>query len=58
MTRSRLTCPLCAGTEFQRERGRIDSRWGITSHRITLLVCTRCRYILQLYDKHSIFDFD
>jgi uncharacterized protein len=29
----------------------------VASHRITLTVCTQCRYILQFYDKHSIFNF-
>ncbi|GIH77695.1 hypothetical protein Plo01_41240 [Planobispora longispora] len=58
MDRPELVCPLCGNTEFQKERGRLDSRWGITSHRVTLMICGRCRYILHFYDKHSIFDFD
>ncbi|MGN9837591.1 hypothetical protein ACTMTI_05665 [Nonomuraea sp. H19] len=58
MTTPQLACPLCHGTEFQQEEGRLDSRWGITSHRMTLMICMRCRYILHFYDKHSIFDFD
>ncbi|QIM22663.1 hypothetical protein G7075_18495 [Phycicoccus sp. HDW14] len=53
-----LRCPLCANTDFQREESRQDSRWGFTSHRMTLLVCTRCRYVLHFYDAHSIFDID
>ena len=58
-TSSRLpACPLCGGQQFQQEEGRMDSRWGFTTHRITLLICVRCRYILQFYDKHSIWDFD
>ncbi len=52
------TCPLCGNNEFQQEEGRLDSRWGFTTHRLTLLICTRCRYILQFYDKHSIWDFE
>lgn len=51
-------CPLCDNQEFQQEEGRLDSRWGFTTHRLTLLICTNCRYILQFYDKHSIWDFD
>ncbi|MBV9789981.1 MAG: hypothetical protein JOZ51_17465 [Chloroflexi bacterium] len=51
-------CPLCENQEFQQEEGRLDSRWGFTTHRLTLLICTNCRYILQFYDKHSIWDFD
>jgi hypothetical protein len=54
----RLACPLCRGTQFQREQSRQDSRWGLTSHRMTLMICARCRYVLHFYDSHSIFDFD
>lgn len=53
-----LTCPLCQGTEFQQEESRQDSRWGFTSHRMTLKICQRCRYVLHFYDTHSIFDMD
>jgi hypothetical protein len=53
-----LRCPLCGGLEFQREEARTDSRWGFTSHRMTLLVCRQCRYVLHFYDAHSIFDID
>jgi predicted nucleic-acid-binding Zn-ribbon protein len=53
-----LTCPLCRCPQFQQEEARSDSRWGFTSHRMTLLVCQNCRYVLHFYDKNSIFDFD
>jgi predicted nucleic-acid-binding Zn-ribbon protein len=53
-----LACPLCGNNSFDREEGRLDSKWGVTSHRLTLMICQRCRYILHFYDRHSIFDFD
>ena len=53
-----LHCPLCGCTEFQREESRQESRWGFTSHRMTLLICQRCRYVLHFYDTHSIFNLD
>jgi hypothetical protein len=53
-----LTCPLCRGTGFRREESRVESRWGFSSHRMTLMVCDRCRYVLHFYDKHSIFAID
>jgi uncharacterized protein len=53
-----LACPLCENTTFEREESRQDSRWGFTSHRMTLMVCRRCKYVLHFYDEHSIFDFD
>jgi uncharacterized protein len=53
-----LTCPLCAGTDFQQEAARQDSYWGLTSHEMTLMICVECRYVLHFYDRNSIFDFD
>ena len=57
-SRPYLHCPLCNGNIFDREESRQDSRWGFTSHRMTLLICRRCRYVLHFYDNHSIFDVD
>jgi hypothetical protein len=56
--RPRLACPLCGNQEFLREQSRSDSRWGFTSHRMTLLICQHCRFVLHFYDAHSIFDMD
>ena len=53
-----LACPLCRCPQFQQEEARNDSKWGFTSHRITMLICMNCRYILHFYDHNSIFDFD
>ena len=52
-----LSCPLCENTTFQREEsGRTAA--GPHSHRMTLMVCRRCRYVLHFYDEHSVFDLD
>jgi predicted nucleic-acid-binding Zn-ribbon protein len=56
--RPQLACPLCRNTSFQEEESRQDSRWGFTSHRMTLLICTSCRYVLHFYDAHSFWDVD
>lgn len=53
-----LRCPLCGADQFRREESRQESRWGFTSHRMTLMICERCRYVLHFYDTHSIFNFD
>ena len=42
-----LKCPLCAGTEFDQQQGRMDSRWGITSHKLVLQICRQCGLVLQ-----------
>lgn len=52
------TCPLCGGQQFHQEEGRMDSKWGFTSHKMILLVCERCQFVLHFYDGNSIFDFD
>jgi RNA polymerase subunit RPABC4/transcription elongation factor Spt4 len=51
-------CPICGNNTFQQERGKIDSEWGMTAHKVTLLVCQRCSYVLAFYDGNTIFDFD
>ncbi|GGC03970.1 hypothetical protein [Cellulomonas carbonis] len=53
-----LACPLCGYQGFTRQHSRQDSMWGFTSHRMTLLICDRCRYVLHFYDGNSIFDID
>lgn len=52
------TCPLCGNTTFRREEGKLDSAWGFTAHRVTMLICDRCQYVLQFYDGNTIWDFD
>ena len=56
--RRRPTCPLCGSTTFRQERGKMDSEWGLTAHRVTLLICERCQYVLSFYEGNTIFDFD
>jgi hypothetical protein len=53
-----LKCPLCGGSDFERQQGRMDSRWGLTSHKLVLMVCRRCRLVLQFSAGRGIFDFD
>ena len=56
--RKHLECPLCQGREFDRQQGRMDSRWGITSHKLVLQICRRCGLVLQFSAGRGIFDFD
>ncbi len=49
---------MCGNQTFTQERGKIDSEWGVTAHRVTLLICDRCAFVLQFYDGRTIFDFD
>lgn len=53
-----LKCPLCESTEFERQQGRMDSRWGLTSHKLVLMICRRCNLVLQFSAGRGIFDFD
>jgi uncharacterized protein len=53
-----LKCPLCGGLEFEQQEGRMDSRWGITSHKLVMQICQRCGLVLQFFAGRGIFDFD
>lgn len=55
---TRPRCPLCGHEEFQREKGKIDSEWGMTAHKVDMLVCLRCGNVLLFYEGNTIFDFD
>ncbi len=56
--RIQLRCPVCDRAEFDQQESREDSRWGFTSHRMTLMICRGCRYVMHFSDGHSLFDFD
>jgi hypothetical protein len=53
-----LKCPLCGGVQFDQQRGRMDSRWGLTSHKLVLKICKTCGLVLQFSAGRGIFDFD
>ncbi|HUQ78069.1 MAG TPA: hypothetical protein VM427_04255 [Patescibacteria group bacterium] len=55
---TRPRCPLCGHDQFRSEKGKIDSEWGITAHRVEMLVCLRCSNVLLFYEGNTIFDFD
>jgi hypothetical protein len=55
---SRPRCPICSGDSFRREKGKIDSEWGITAHKVDMLICERCGNVLLFYEGNTIFDFD
>ena len=55
---ARPRCPLCGHEEFQHEKGKIDSAWGMTTHKVDMLVCLRCANVLLFYEGNTIFDFD
>jgi uncharacterized protein len=56
--RERPMCPLCGNGTFRREEGKFDSAWGMTAHRVEMLICLRCSYVLTFYEGNTIFDFD
>jgi uncharacterized protein YbaR (Trm112 family) len=51
-------CPLCRNTTFRQEEGKLDSAWGLTAHRVKMLICERCQNVLLFYEGNTIFDFD
>jgi len=56
--KQQLVCPLCGNTAFRKEEGKIDSKWGFTAHKVTLMICKRCQFIMQFFKGRTIWDFD
>lgn len=54
----KLACPLCLGNEFQEEKGKVDSSWGMTAHKVKMFICKKCNYVMFFGEGRSIFDFD
>lgn len=55
---ARPRCPICTFDVFRREKGKVDSEWGVTAHRVDMLICERCGYVLLFSEGRTIFDFD
>lgn len=56
-----MHCTMC-GAEgnqaFAKDSGRLDSKWGMTSFKVTIMTCKNCGHV-ELFNKgRSIFDFD
>ena len=58
MAKPVLKCPLCGGQQFDEQKGRVDSRWGITRHKLVLKICSNCGLVLQFSAGRGIVDFD
>jgi hypothetical protein len=54
----KLECPLCQNTDFEKQEGKMDSKWGLTAHKVILMICKKCRFILSFSKGRTIFDFD
>ena len=51
-----LWCKSTAG--FNVEEGRLDSKWGMTSHKVKMFICRSCGFVHTFGQGRSIFDFD
>lgn len=49
---------MCGNRTFRQEEGKLDGRWGMTAHRVLLLMCDRCQFVPTFYEGNTIFDFD
>ncbi|USS41797.1 zinc ribbon domain-containing protein [Thermococcus aggregans] len=58
MERQHLKCPLCGGTSFKVEEGKLDSKWGFTAHKVKIVICETCGYVMMFYKGRTIWDFD
>ena len=53
-----LKCPLCGGINFEKQEGKMDSKWGLTAHRVTLMICKTCKLVMTFSKGRTVFDFD
>ena len=53
--RLELKCPLCNGTEFDRESGYVKKSFRFGGHNIVMAICRRCHFIMQFYEGRTIF---
>src|SRR5213594_1123689 len=53
--RPMLKCPVCSGTEFDKESGFVTESFPYSGHNIVLAVCRRCHFVLQFYSGKTIF---
>ncbi|WP_420113893.1 hypothetical protein [Pseudactinotalea sp.] len=47
--RVELQCPVCNGTSFREEEGKVETRWGMSKHVLTMRVCQSCAHVLFFY---------
>lgn len=50
-----LTCPVCSGVSFTEEEGKIETRWGMSKHVLTMKVCQGCGHVLFFYQAGGQF---
>lgn len=52
-------CIYCGESRgFKEEEGRLDSKWGFTSHKFRFFICNNCGFSHMFAEGRSIFDFD
>ncbi len=51
MPQLELVCPVCSNRNFREEEGRVPA--GIGHHRLTMMICTQCNYVMQFYKKRT-----
>ncbi len=56
--KKQLVCPLCGGKEFDDEEGKLDSKYGVTAHKVKMKICTNCKYVMLFSLGNTPFDFD
>lgn len=47
---------LCVKAEFEKQEGKVDSKWGFTAHKITMMIFKNCRFIMSFSKGRTIWD--
>lgn len=57
--KKKLICPLCGSKEFNQERGKLDSHWGMTALKVDMLICKQCNHVILFGTGKTFFgNFD
>ncbi len=47
--RRELICAVCGGADFAEEEGRLNTKWGMGGHILTMRICQGCGNVLFFY---------
>lgn len=56
--KQQLKCPLCSGTTFKTQKGKVEGEWGMTAHMVNIKICETCSYVMLFSRGRSIWDID
>lgn len=53
-----LVCLACGNSSFKKEEGKMDTKWGLMAHKVRLMICQECGFIMSFSKGKTLWDFD